>query len=104
MITNLTNRFAVTNEAINNMETWHEIFIPASPGVFENDTDDESQVMLNRTSFINRLNEFRNQVTSEENRENNVFHVSSFFSAVNQGMRTVAHGVFVHFHTNFEVC
>jgi hypothetical protein len=77
MITNLTNRFEVTNEAINNMTTWTEIIIPASPKGFDNDTDeDESQVMLNRTSFIARLNDFRNQVTSEQNRENNISHVS----------------------------
>jgi len=77
IITNLTNRFEVTNEAINNMTTWTEIIIPASPKSFDNDTDeDESQVMLNRTSFIARLNDFRNQVTSEQNRENNISHVS----------------------------
>lgn len=80
MITNLTNRFEVTNEAINNMETWTEIIIPASPKGFENDTEDESQVMLNRTSFIARLNDFRHQMM-DENRETNVFHVSCCFGS-----------------------
>ncbi|XP_070495647.1 uncharacterized protein [Chironomus tepperi] len=87
MITNLTNRFEVTNEAINNMTTWTEIIIPASPIGFDNDTDDdESQVMLNRTSFIARLNDFRTQVTSEQNRENNISHAILWYMAVNNAM------------------
>jgi hypothetical protein len=77
LITNLTNRFTVTNEAINNMTTWTEIIIPALQRdmTSDNDTEEEGEVLLNRTSFIARLNEFRNQIVSEENRENNVFEV-----------------------------
>jgi hypothetical protein len=69
----LTHRFDLTNEAINNMTSWTEIIVPASP----NDTEEESEVMLNRTSFLLRLNDFRNQIISEENRENSVFEVST---------------------------
>jgi hypothetical protein len=75
LITNLTNRFAVTNEAINNMTTWTEIIIPALQRDSDNDTEEEGEVLLNRTTFIARLNDFRNQIVSDENRENNVFEV-----------------------------
>lgn len=69
---NLEHRFTLTNEAINNMTTWTEIKIPA----ISNDLDDEREVFLNRSSFITRLTEFRTKITSEDNREHNVFEVS----------------------------
>jgi hypothetical protein len=81
---NIKHRFNVTDEAIKNMTTWTEIKIPASPAN-DNETEDESEVLLNRTSFLSRLNEFRNQIISEENRENNVFEVMIdmfFYSSV----------------------
>lgn len=66
---NLTQRYATTDEAINNMTTWTEIIVPASP----NGNDEEGGVMLNKTSFQMRLNDFRTQV--EEN-NNTVFEVN----------------------------
>lgn len=72
MIDNLKHRFELTNEAINNMTTWTEIIIPA----ISNDTDEESEVLLNRSSFISRLDEFRAKIIAEENREHNVFEVN----------------------------
>lgn len=77
MIENLKHRFELTNEAINNMTTWTEIKIPA----ISNDTDDEQEVLLNRSSFITRLNEFRAKVITEENREHNVFEVCTYGEA-----------------------
>lgn len=68
---NLTQRYATTDEAINNMTMWTEIIVPASP----NGNDDEAQVMLNKTSFQMRLNEFRTQIHSEDS-NNTVFEVS----------------------------
>jgi uncharacterized protein YlxP (DUF503 family) len=71
MIENLQNRFNLTNEAINNMTTWTDIKIPT----ISNDTDDDVEVWFNRTSFIDRLDEFRNKIIKDENREHNVFEV-----------------------------
>lgn len=77
---NLTQRYATTDEAINNMTMWTEIIVPASP----NGNDDETQVMLNKTSFQIRLNEFRTQIHSEES-NNTVFEVSDeSFSVIDE--------------------
>lgn len=73
--TNLTQRYATTDEAINNMTTWTEIIVPASP----NGIEEEGEVMLNKTSFQIRLNDFRNQILSEEN-NNTVFQVRKLAS------------------------
>jgi hypothetical protein len=67
---NLTQRYATTDEAINNMTTWIEIIVPASP----NGNEEEGEVMLNKTSFQMRLNDFRTQIQSEDN-NNTVFEV-----------------------------
>lgn len=67
---NLTQRYATTDEAINNMAIWTEIIVPASP----NGTEDDGEVMLNKTSFQLRLSDFRTQIHSEEN-NNTVFEV-----------------------------
>lgn len=67
---NLTQRYATTDEAINNMTSWTEIIVPASP----NGSEEEGEVMLNKTSFQMRLNDFRTQIHSEEN-NNTVFEV-----------------------------
>lgn len=69
---NLTHRYAKTDEAINNMTTWTEIIVPASP----NGSEEEGEVMLNKTSFQMRLNDFRTQIQAEDN-NNNVFEVIS---------------------------
>lgn len=68
---NLTLRYATTDEAINNMTTWTEIIVPASP----NGNEEEGEVLLNKTSFQMRLAEFRTQIQSEEN-NNTVFEVN----------------------------
>ncbi|CRK95793.1 CLUMA_CG009250, isoform A [Clunio marinus] len=78
---NLTQRYATTDEAIDNMTTWTEIIIPASP----NGSDDEGEVMLNKTSFQMRLNDFRTQIHSEEN-NNTVFEAMLWYMAVNNAM------------------
>jgi Nitrate and nitrite sensing len=67
---NLTQRYATTDEAINNMTTWIEIIVPASP----NGNEEEGEVMLNKTSFQMRLSDFRTQIQSEDN-NNTVFEV-----------------------------
>lgn len=68
---NLTLRYATTDEAINNMTTWTEIIVPASP----NGNEEEGEVMLNKTSFQMRLNDFRTQIQSEDN-NNTIFEVN----------------------------
>jgi hypothetical protein len=68
---NLTQQCARTDEAINNMTMWTEIIVPASP----NGSEEEGEVMLNKTSFQARLNDFRTQIQSEDN-NNTVFEVS----------------------------
>lgn len=68
---NLTQRYATTDEAINNMTSWTEITVPASP----NGNEEEGEVMLNKTSFQMRLNDFRTQIQSDEN-NNTVFEVT----------------------------
>lgn len=68
---NLTQRYATTDEAINNMTSWTEIIVPASPN---GNADEEGQVMLNKTSFQMRLNDFRTQIHAEES-NNTVFEV-----------------------------
>lgn len=68
---NLTQRYATTDEAINNMTSWTEIAVPASP----NASDEEAEVMLNKTSFQIRLNDFRTQIQSDDN-NNTVFEVT----------------------------
>jgi uncharacterized protein YlxP (DUF503 family) len=80
MIENLQHRFNVTNEAINNMTTWTEIKIPD----ISNDTDDDGEVWLNRTSFIDRLDEFRSKIIKDENREHNVFEVIGLRGSVRE--------------------
>jgi hypothetical protein len=67
---NLTLRYATTDEAINNMTTWTEIMVPASP----NGNEEEGGILLNKTSFQLRLVDFRKQIQSEEN-NNTVFEV-----------------------------
>lgn len=67
---NLTQRYVTTDEAINNMTMWTEIIVPASP----NGNEEEGEVMLNKTSFQMRLNDFRTQIHSGEN-NNTVFEV-----------------------------
>lgn len=78
LISNLTQRFEVTDDAIRNMTSWTEIIVPASPN--DNDTDEDSEVMLNRTSFLTRLNDFRTQIISqsEEDRDKNIFEVCKY--------------------------
>lgn len=50
---NLTQRFIITDQALNNMTTWSEVSVPTSAD------DDEPEELLNRTEFQIRLNEFR---------------------------------------------
>lgn len=50
---NLTQRFSVTDQAFNNMNTWADVSVPETPE--ENGTP----VMLNRTEFLDRLQAFR---------------------------------------------
>ncbi|XP_037955770.1 uncharacterized protein LOC119685537 [Teleopsis dalmanni] len=76
---NLTQRFAVTDQALNNMTTWSEISVPTSP------EDDEDEVMLNRTEFQNRLNEFRDSVRSEPE-DNSMSDVMQWYTSINRGL------------------
>lgn len=52
---NLTESFGVTDAALNNMSTWAEVSVPAESAEEENG----EKVMLNRTAFQSRLNDFR---------------------------------------------
>lgn len=76
--TNLTQRFAITDEAIKKMSQWTEIVVPASPNGTEN-----AEVMLNRSSFQTRLEDFRSQINSEESK---VLDVMTWYMAVNNAM------------------
>lgn len=50
---NLSQRFASTDQALNNMTTWAEVSVPASP------TEDGEEILLNRAEFQDRLKNFR---------------------------------------------
>ncbi|CAO1392846.1 unnamed protein product [Diamesa serratosioi] len=76
---NLTERFIKTDSAIENMSSWDEIVVPASP----NGTEEEGEIMLNKTSFQLRLNDFRSQINSTEN---SVIDVMLWYMAVNNAM------------------
>ncbi|CAO1407946.1 unnamed protein product [Diamesa hyperborea] len=76
---NLTERFKKTDSAIENMSSWDEIIVPASP----NGTEEEGEIMLNKTSFQLRLNDFRSQINSTEN---SVIDVMLWYMAVNNAM------------------
>ncbi|XP_055911221.1 uncharacterized protein LOC129945467 isoform X3 [Eupeodes corollae] len=74
---NLTQRFAVTDQALNNMSTWSEVSVPTSPD------DEDYGVLLNRSEFQNRLNDFRRKISSEES---SISEVMNWYAAINKGM------------------
>ncbi|KAI9578053.1 hypothetical protein GQX74_013947 [Glossina fuscipes] len=76
---NLTQRFTVTDQALNNMTTWSEVSVPTSPD------DDDEEVLLNRTEFQNRLNEFRERILSEPE-DNSVTDVMNWYTSINKAL------------------
>ncbi|CAD7014704.1 unnamed protein product [Ceratitis capitata] len=77
---NLTRRFAVTDNALNNLTTWNEVSVPTLP-----DEDEDFEVMLNRSEFQNRLNEFRDRVRSEPE-DNSITDVMNWYTAINRAL------------------
>uniref|UniRef100_A0A1B0FK48 guanylate cyclase n=1 Tax=Glossina morsitans morsitans TaxID=37546 RepID=A0A1B0FK48_GLOMM len=76
---NLAQRFKVTDQALNNMTTWSEVSVPTSPD------DDDEEVLLNRTEFQNRLNEFRERILSEPE-DNSVTDVMNWYTSINKAL------------------
>lgn len=73
---NLTQSFAVTDTAINNMVTWAEVSVPTSP------VENGLQVKLNRSSFMARLDDFR----KKSSEESSVWNVMHWYTSVNDAM------------------
>ena len=78
--TNLTQRFAITDEAINKMSIWTEIKVPS---LLHGHGTENAEVMLNRSSFQTRLEGFRKQINSEESK---VLDVMIWYMTVNNAM------------------
>uniref|UniRef100_A0A1I8PRX9 guanylate cyclase n=2 Tax=Stomoxys calcitrans TaxID=35570 RepID=A0A1I8PRX9_STOCA len=76
---NLTQRFAVTDQALNNMTTWSEVSVPTSPD------DDDYEVLLNRTEFQSRLNEFRDRIRAEPE-DNSITDVMNWYTSINKAL------------------
>ncbi|XP_075168343.1 uncharacterized protein LOC142240526 [Haematobia irritans] len=76
---NLTQRFAVTDQALSNMTTWSEVSVPTSPD------DDDYEVLLNRTEFQYRLNEFRDRVRAEPE-DNSITDVMNWYTSINKAL------------------
>ncbi|XP_067633351.1 uncharacterized protein [Eurosta solidaginis] len=76
---NLTQRFTITDNALNNLTTWNEVSVPTLPD------DDDFEVMLNRTEFQNRLNEFRDRIRSEPE-DNSITDVMNWYTAINRAL------------------
>uniref|UniRef100_A0A1A9X302 guanylate cyclase n=1 Tax=Glossina brevipalpis TaxID=37001 RepID=A0A1A9X302_9MUSC len=72
-------RFTVTDQALNNMTTWSEVSVPTSPD------DDDEEVLLNRTEFQNRLNEFRERILTEPE-DNSVTDVMNWYTSINKAL------------------
>ncbi|CAD7089726.1 unnamed protein product [Hermetia illucens] len=73
---NLTQRFAITDQALNNMTTWSEVSVPSHD-------DEDIGVMLNRTEFLSRLNDFRDKISSEES---SIAEVMNWYTSITRGM------------------
>lgn len=78
---NLTQRFANTDHALNNMTTWSEISVPTAP----DEDEDDREVMLNRADFQSRLNEFRERVRLEPE-DSSITEVMNWYTSINRGL------------------
>ncbi|XP_054740745.1 uncharacterized protein LOC129246184 [Anastrepha obliqua] len=78
---NLTQRFTVTDNALNNLTTWNEVSVPTLP----DEDEDNVEVMLNQTEFQNRLNEFRDRVRSEPE-DSSITDVMNWYTAINRAL------------------
>lgn len=78
---NLTQRFANTDHALNNMTTWSEISVPTAP----DEDEDDREVMLNRAEFQSRLNEFRERVRLEPE-DSSITEVMNWYTSINRGL------------------
>ncbi|KAH8392751.1 hypothetical protein KR215_009110, partial [Drosophila sulfurigaster] len=79
---NLTQRFANTDHALNNMTTWSEISVPTAS---EDEDEDDKEVMMNRVEFQNRLNEFRERVRTEPE-DSSITEVMNWYTSINRGL------------------
>ncbi|EDW36367.1 GL16716 [Drosophila persimilis] len=78
---NLTQRFAITDHALNNLTTWSEISVPTAP----DEDEDDREMMLNRNDFQSRLNEFRDRVRFEPE-ESSITEVMNWYTSINRGL------------------
>ncbi|XP_030381562.1 uncharacterized protein LOC115629245 [Scaptodrosophila lebanonensis] len=78
---NLTQRFAITDYALNNMTTWSEVSVPTAP----DSDEDDMEVMLNRSEFQSRLNDFRDRVRSEPE-DSSITEVMNWYTSINRGL------------------
>ncbi|SPP75897.1 uncharacterized protein LOC117592705 [Drosophila guanche] len=78
---NLTQRFEITDHALNNMTTWSEISVPTAP----DEDEDDREMMLNRNDFQGRLNEFRDRVRFEPE-ESSITEVMNWYTSINRGL------------------
>ncbi|XP_017835379.1 uncharacterized protein LOC108594751 [Drosophila busckii] len=80
---NLTQRFANTDHALNNMTTWSEISVPTAPD--EDEDEDDKEVMLSRADFQSKLNDFRERVRKDPE-DSSITEVMNWYTAVNRGL------------------
>ncbi|XP_055371528.1 uncharacterized protein LOC129605660 [Condylostylus longicornis] len=78
---NLTERFMITDEALDNIDIWGgEVSVPTSL-----EDDNTMEVMLNRSEFQNKLNNFREKISSEES---SITEVMEWYTAINRALLT----------------
>ncbi|XP_031627256.1 uncharacterized protein LOC116343374 [Contarinia nasturtii] len=75
---NLSSRFAVTNEALNNLPEFPDLVVP----IFIDDVLNKQQ-NLNRTEFLRQLEDFRSKIHSEES---SMADVMQWYNTVNAAL------------------
>ncbi|KAJ9577045.1 hypothetical protein L9F63_006393, partial [Diploptera punctata] len=71
----LQHRFSQTNQSLNNMITWPPVQIPESEG--------RAVLLDNKSTFLDRLNKFRSNISSEESSMTEVLH---WYTSVNAAL------------------
>ncbi|XP_012256293.1 receptor-type guanylate cyclase daf-11 isoform X2 [Athalia rosae] len=74
---NLTQRFTVTDRALHNMTTWPLVSVP------RDETKTQKYDVVNKEAFQERLNDFREKISSEES---SITEVMAWYTSVNAAM------------------
>ncbi|XP_023724757.1 uncharacterized protein LOC111873908 isoform X2 [Cryptotermes secundus] len=69
----LDHRFALTNQALSNMSTWPQVHVP--------ETEKSTVLLGNKTTFLNRLNDFRLNVS-----DSSILEVLHWYTSVNAAL------------------